>query len=87
VNIRDGNALADDLGDIFTVDVTPARFVCARCGHTDVVAALQLFGQTPASVAGCSESKEVVICPVEADGRVFLGTRGIVRLELPMSGS
>ena len=87
MNIRDGNALADDLGDIFAVDVTAARFVCAGCGHTDVVAALQLFGQTPASVARCPERKEVVICLVETDGRVFLDTRGIVRLELPMSGS
>ena len=83
----DGNALAGDLDDIFTVDVTTARFVCASCGHSDAMATLHLFGHTPASVARCPECTEVVICLVKADGRVFLDTRGIARLELPMSDS
>jgi hypothetical protein len=85
--MRDGNALAGDLDDIFTVEVTAAQFVCASCGHADAVATLKLFGQMPASVGRCPQCMEVVLCLVKADGRVFLDTRGIARLELPMSGS
>jgi Family of unknown function (DUF6510) len=87
VNVLDGNALAGDLGDMFAVDVTAARFICAGCGHADVVAALQVFRQAPGSVGRCPECTEVVICLVKANGRVFLDMRGVARLELPMSDS
>jgi hypothetical protein len=85
--VLDGNALAGDLAEIFAVDVTAARFVCAGCGHADAVATLQLFGRAPASVGRCPECTDVVIRLVRADDRVFLDMRGTVRLELPMSGS
>jgi hypothetical protein len=85
--VLDGNALAGDLAEIFAVDVTAARFVCAGCGHADAVATLQLFGHAPASVGRCPECTDVVIRLVRADDRVFLDMRGTVRLELPMSGS
>nr|WP_296067414.1 DUF6510 family protein [uncultured Actinoplanes sp.] len=81
----DGNALAGDLAEIFAVDVTAARFVCAGCGHVDAVATLRLFGHTPASVGRCPECTDVVIRLVRADDRVFLDMRGTVRLELPLS--
>jgi predicted RNA-binding Zn-ribbon protein involved in translation (DUF1610 family) len=87
VNVLDGNALAGDLGEIFAVDVTAARFTCAGCGHADAVATLMLFGQAPGSVGRCPECTDVVIRLVHADNRIFLDMRGTVRLELPMSGS
>ena len=87
MNVLDGNALAGDLGEIFALDVTTARFICAGCGHADAVATLRLFGQAPGSVARCPECTDVVIRLVQADDRVFLDMRGTVRLELPMSGS
>jgi hypothetical protein len=87
VDVLDGNALAGDLAEIFAVDVTAARFVCAGCGHADAVATLRLFGRAPASVGRCPECTDVVIRLVRADDRVFLDMRGTVRLELPMSGS
>ena len=87
MNMLDGNALAGDLGEIFAVEMTTARFVCAGCGHADAVATLHLFGHAPASVGRCPECTDVVIRLVQADDRVFLDMRGAVRLELPMSGS
>jgi ribosomal protein S27AE len=87
VNVLDGNAMAGDLRDIFAIDVTAARFMCAGCGHTNVVATLLLYGQAPGQVARCPECSDVVMRFVHADDRIFLDMRGTVRLELPMSGS
>jgi hypothetical protein len=87
MNVLDGNALAGDLAEIFTVEMTMARYVCAGCGHADAVATLQLFGRAPASVGRCPACSSVVIRLVHADDRVFLDMQGTVRLELPMSGS
>jgi predicted RNA-binding Zn-ribbon protein involved in translation (DUF1610 family) len=87
VNVLDGNALAGDLGEIFAVDVTAARFTCAGCGHADAVATLTLYRQAPGSVGRCPQCTDVVIRLVQAHDRVFLDMRGTVRLELPISGS
>jgi hypothetical protein len=79
----DGNALAGDLGEIFAVEMTTAKFTCAGCGHADAIATLMLFGQAPGSVARCPKCTDVVIRLVQANDRVFLDMRGTVRLELP----
>jgi hypothetical protein len=87
VNVLDGNAMAGDLREIFAIDVTAARYMCAGCGHEDAVATLQLYGQAPGSVGRCPECADVVMRMVMTDDRIFFDMRGAVRLELPMSDS
>ena len=80
----DGNALAGDLREIFAVDVTTARYLCAGCGHTDAVATLRLWGPAPGLVARCPDCQDVVLRVVRTPDRVVLDMRGTVRLELPL---
>jgi hypothetical protein len=87
MNELDGNALAGDLSEIFTVDVTSARFTCAGCGHADVVAMLRVWGPAAGRVARCPHCTDVVLRLVQAPDRMFLDLRGTVRLELPLSDS
>jgi hypothetical protein len=87
MNPLDGNAMAGDLRELFTVDVTAARYTCAGCGHADAVGALLLWGQEMGQVGRCPHCTDVVLCLVRAPGRVFLDLRGSVRLELPLAGS
>ncbi|WP_308200968.1 DUF6510 family protein [Actinoplanes sp. M2I2] len=83
----DGNAMAGDLREIFAVDVTSARFMCAGCTHTDAVATLMLWHQAPGLVARCPNCDDVVMRVVRAPDRVYLDLRGSVRLEVPLEGS
>ena len=80
----DGNAMAGDLREIFAVDVTTARYVCAGCGHTDAVATLLLWGPDPGVVARCPDCADVVLRVVHTPDRIILDMRGTVRLELPL---
>ncbi|HEU4349542.1 MAG TPA: DUF6510 family protein [Actinoplanes sp.] len=80
----DGNAMAGDLREIFAVDVTTARYVCAGCGHADAVATLRLWGPAPGLVARCPDCEDVVLRLVHAPDRIVLDMRGTVRLELPL---
>ncbi len=85
-SVLDGNAMAGDLREIFAVDVTVARFMCAGCKHTDAVATLMVWVQSPGLVARCPNCEDVVLRVVRAPDRVFLDLRGSVRLEVPLGG-
>ena len=81
----DGNAMAGDLRDIFTVDVTAALYTCAGCGHADAIATLRLWGPSPGQVGRCPSCEDVVLRVVRAPDRIFLDLRGAVRIELPLT--
>ncbi|WP_308208516.1 DUF6510 family protein [Paractinoplanes aksuensis] len=83
----DGNAMAGDLREIFAVDVTAARYMCAGCTHTDAVATLMVWQHSPGLVARCPHCSDVVLRVVRAPDRVYLDLRGSVRLEVPLEGS
>ena len=87
MNQLDGNAMAGDLREVFAVDVTAARFLCAGCGHAGTVATLRLWGPAPGQVARCPHCEDVVLRVVHAPDRIFLDVRGAVRLELPLADS
>ena len=80
----DGNAMAGDLSEIFAVDVTAARFLCAGCTHSGAVATLMVWPHSPGLVARCPNCEDVVLRVVRAPDRVFLDLRGATRLELPL---
>jgi Family of unknown function (DUF6510) len=84
VSELDGNAMAGDLREIFAVDVTTARYVCAGCGHADAVATLRVWGPEPGVVARCPGCADVVLRVVHTPDRIVLDMRGTVRLELPL---
>jgi hypothetical protein len=83
----DGNAMAGDLRELFAVEMTAARFTCSGCGHTDVVAALMLWGGEMGRVGRCPHCEDVVLRMVRSPDRIFLDLRGTVRLELPLAGA
>lgn len=76
----DGNALAGDLAEIFTAEMTAARFTCAGCDHDAAVATLRVWG----SVARCPTCDDVVLILVRTPTRVYLTLSGTARLELPL---
>ncbi|HEU4348096.1 MAG TPA: DUF6510 family protein [Actinoplanes sp.] len=84
MNELDGNAMAGDLREIFAVDVTAARYVCAGCGHADAVATLHLWGPAPGLVARCPDCTDVVLRLVNRPDRIVLDMRGTIRLEFPL---
>jgi hypothetical protein len=84
VSELDGNAMAGELREIFAVDVTTARYVCAGCGHADAVATLHLWRHAPGLVARCPGCADVVLRLVRTPDRMVLDLRGTVRLEVPL---
>jgi hypothetical protein len=86
MNELDGNAMADDLREVFAVDATVARYTCAGCGHADAVATLRLWGHDMGRVGRCPECADVVLLLVRRPDRMVLDLRGTVRLELPLAG-
>ena len=80
----DGNAMAGDLREIFALDMTTARYVCAGCGHSDAVATLHLWVPAPGLVARCPDCTDVVLRMVTTPDRIVLDMRGTIRLEFPI---
>ncbi len=80
----DGNALAGELREIFTMDVTVARGRCAGCGRTAPMAEARVYQQAAGLVARCSGCDSVLLRLVRAPGRAFLDLHGVALLELPL---
>ena len=83
----DGNAAADELSKIFTMDVTAAEGHCAHCGATKRFAEAHVYMQAPGLVARCSVCQHVLLRLVNAHERVFLDLRGMTYLTLEHHGS
>jgi hypothetical protein len=81
----DGNAIGGLLIDVFGVEMTTARGVCARCGATGYVAELEVYVQAPGTVARCRSCKSVLMVFVEVRGVVCVDLRGLAELE-PAAG-
>jgi hypothetical protein len=79
----DGNALAGDLSEIFTADMTSAVFTCRGCGHAGAVATLRVWEPAPGLVGRCPQCTDVVVQLVRTPTRVFLSLTGTTRLEFP----
>ncbi|BCY13929.1 hypothetical protein L3i22_090170 [Actinoplanes sp. L3-i22] len=80
----DGNALAGDLAEVFTVEMTSARFTCAGCRHADEVATLRVYTPVPGAVARCPNCGDVVLTLVRTPTRVLLTLTGTARLDFPV---
>jgi ribosomal protein S27E len=49
----DGNAIAGQLHDVFSSEMTTATGTCATCGSTTIVAELVVYLQAPGTVVRC----------------------------------
>jgi Family of unknown function (DUF6510) len=78
----DGNALAGDLLEIFGVDLTAARCVCAACGASAPVAEAVVYMRGPGRVARCRACGELLIVLVTIRGVTCVDLRGIAELQM-----
>ena len=77
----DGNAVAGVLLEVFGTEMTTAVGVCAGCGATDQVGAVQVY-RAAGYVLRCPHC-EAVLAKVVTDGsRTWLDLRGLRSLEL-----
>jgi hypothetical protein len=80
----DGNALAGELREIFTMDITGVRGRCAGCGRIGPVAEARVYERAAGLVARCAGCDGVLLRLVRAPDRVFLDLHGISCLELAL---
>ena len=84
----DGNQLAGELGELFSVDLTVARGRCDSCGRVDMLAQSRVFDELgPGMVARCPGCDAVLLRMVRAPERMWLDLRGLSYLELSMPPS
>jgi uncharacterized protein DUF6510 len=81
---QDGNALAEPLGEIFTVDIASAISRCVHCGRTGPVATLRVYSQAPGLVARCPGCDQVMLRLVRGPDAVWLDLKGTVSLRIAL---
>jgi hypothetical protein len=78
----DGNAIGGLLDEIFTVEMTSARGICAGCGRMHAVGAVEVYANAPGAVARCPACGAVMMRIVRGGGRVWLDLTGTRCLQL-----
>jgi hypothetical protein len=78
----DGNALGGVLGEIFALEVTAARCICAACGAAGELGGVTVYAHGPGLVARCPRCEAILLRLVRADGRCWLDVRGVSSMEL-----
>jgi hypothetical protein len=77
----DGNAIAGDLIDIFGVDLTTAKAICASCGTSRFVAEAVVYTRGPGHVARCRTCSAVLMVLVTIRGVTCVDLHGIASME------
>ena len=78
----DGNAIAGELSEVFTGDVTTAIATCAGCGTTGSVATVAVFETGMGTVLRCPECDSVLLRVVHIRGETCLEMRGVSVLRI-----
>ncbi len=81
----DGNAAAGRLEEIFSIDVTMIRAVCAGCGASSAVGECLAYTDAPGTVLRCPSCEAVVIRFAQLPGSTWLDMRGATVLRIPAS--
>jgi hypothetical protein len=76
----DGNAIGGLLNDVFGVEMTVARGVCAHCGASRYVAEFEVYVQAPGTVARCRSCGAVLMVLVDVRGIRCVDLRGLKEL-------
>lgn len=85
MDYMDGNMLAGELREIFSMDVTAARGRCAGCGRMGMVAETRVYQHAAGLVARCPGCDAVLIRLVRAPDRAYLDLHGMSFLEVPLT--
>jgi hypothetical protein len=78
----DGNAIAGRLVEVFGVEMTTARCVCASCGATGMFAESVVYVQAPGVVVRCRGCASVLMVLVEVRGITCVDLVGVAELDL-----
>ena len=78
----DGNAIGGLLHEVFGVEMTTAKGVCASCGAAGQVAELVVYLQAPGTVARCRSCSSFLMVIVEVRGTTCVDLRGLAALDL-----
>jgi len=76
----DGNAIGGDLLEVFGIDLTRARSVCAACGASALVAEAVVYMRGPGRVARCRTCGECMIVLVTIREITCVDMSGIAEL-------
>jgi hypothetical protein len=77
----DGNAIGGLLLEVFGVEMTTAKGVCAHCGAAGELATLVVYLQAPGTVARCRNCENVLVVIVDRRGVKCVDLRGVATLE------
>lgn len=80
--VLDRNAIAGNLFEVFGVDVTGARSVCAACGASSFAAEAAVYARGPGRVARCRACGELLSVLVTIRGITCVDLSGIAGLEM-----
>jgi hypothetical protein len=72
----DGNAAAGILSEIFAVDLTAARAMCANCRATRAVGALMVYAHGMGTVVRCPSCDAVVLRVGRTPRQIWLDLTG-----------
>ena len=78
----DGNAIGGLLHEVFGVEMTTAKGVCASCGAAGQVAELVVYLQAPGTIARCRSCSSILMVIVEVRGTTCVDLRGLATLDL-----
>lgn len=81
----DGNAAAGDLGEVFRLDVTSARGVCASCGRDDLFGQAHLYGGQVGHVLRCASCDAVLMRLVKTPHGTWLEMQGLRSLRFALA--
>ena len=77
----DGNAVAGDLGELFTFELTSARVRCDGCGTIAELGAEPAYMQAPGDVIRCRGCDDVLLVLVRMEARYRLSLTGATWIE------
>ena len=77
----DGNAIGGLLLEMFGVEMTTAKGVCAHCGAAGELATLVVYLQAPGTVVRCRSCENVLVVIVDRRGVKCVDLRGVATLE------
>ena len=78
--MRDGNAVAGLLQEVFGVEMTANQAQCASCGAVSQLGELLVFGRTMGSVLRCPKCQEMMMRIVSRSNDIWLDMQGISSL-------
>jgi hypothetical protein len=79
----DGNAAAGALGEVFSFEVTTARYACEGCGRADQIGAAMVYEvRGLGTIVRCPSCDNVLIRLARSRGRHWIDLRGISYLQI-----